>query len=84
MVSPFVSLVNPVPVHLVSHRPKISKLYLCISLHTCTRFLVSYRVLMFQVPILVLTLVVRRVIGTLASQRLSPTRVMGYTRGDSY
>ena len=43
---------------------------------------VSYRVLMFQVPILVLALVVRRVVGALASRGLSPARVMGSTRED--
>ena len=30
MVTPLVSLVRPVPVHLVSQRPRIFRLYLCI------------------------------------------------------
>ena len=38
---------------------------------------------MFQVPILVVDLVVRRVVGVLASRRLSPARVIGSTREDS-
>ena len=77
------NLVRPVPFHLVSHSPRIVKSYLCISLHTCADLPVSYRVWMFQVPILVLRLVVRRVVRSLASRRLLPARVMGSTRGDS-
>ena len=80
---PLVNLVRPVPVHLVSHRPSILRLYLCISLHTCALLLASYRVWMFQVPILVLVLVVRRVVGALASRRLSPARFIGSAREDS-
>ena len=38
---------------------------------------------MFQVPILVLVLVVRRVVGTPASLGLSPVHVMSSTREDS-
>ena len=38
---------------------------------------------MFQVPILVLLLAVRRVIFALASRRLSPARVIGSTGEDS-
>ena len=83
MVSPLASLVRPVQVHLVSQRPSIFKSYLCISLHTCALFPVSYRVLMFQVPTLVVVLVVRRVVGALASRRLSPARFMSSTREDS-
>jgi hypothetical protein len=42
-------------------------LYLLISLATCADFPLSYRVLMFQVPILVLALIIRRLVGELAS-----------------
>ena len=83
MVSPLASLVLLVPVHLVSQRPSNYRLYLCISWQTCALFPVSYRVLMFQVPILVLVLVVRRVVSTPASLGLSPVHVMGSTREDS-
>ena len=38
---------------------------------------------MFQVPILALVLAVSRVVGALASRRLSPARVIGSTREDS-
>ena len=82
-MSPLANLVRPVLFHLVSHSPRIFKSYLCISLNTCTDLPVSYRVRMFQVPILVLCLVVRRVVSSLASQRLSPARVMGSAREGS-
>ena len=78
-----VSLVLSAPVHLVSQRPSTIRLYLCISLQICALFPVSYRFLMFQVTILVLALVVRRVVGALASRRFSPTRVMCSSRHDS-
>ena len=38
---------------------------------------------MFQVPILVLILAVRRVVCALASRRLSPARIIGSTGEDS-
>ena len=82
-MSPLVNLIHPVPVHLVSHRPSILRLYLCISLHTCALLPASYRVWMFQVPILALVLVVRRVVGALASRRLSPARFIGSATEDS-
>ena len=59
------------------------RVYQCISLLTFSLLPVPNRVLMFQVPILVLDLVVRRVVCTLASRRPSPARAMGSTREDS-
>jgi hypothetical protein len=64
MVSPLVSFVRPFPFYLVSQS---YMLYLCMSLQTCAVFQVLYRVKMFQVPILVAFLVVKRVVGALAS-----------------
>ena len=67
MVSSLVSLVRPFPVHLVSHRPSIFRLYLYTDFSTCALFPVSYRALMFEVPILVFALVFKRVVGAQAS-----------------
>ncbi|KAL6482369.1 hypothetical protein MHYP_G00104490 [Metynnis hypsauchen] len=58
-------------------------LYLFISLATCAAFPLWYRVWMFQVPILVLALDVRRLVGKQASQRLSLARVMGHSEETS-
>jgi uncharacterized membrane protein len=61
----FFSWVHVIPAAFASLSTDL--LHLCFGLH---------RVLMFQVPILVLALVVRRLVGELASRRLSPARVM--------
>lgn len=66
----------PLPFHLTSLRPSTLMLYLIISFAIWATFLTLYRVLMFQVPILVLALIDRGFVGALASQWLSPTHVM--------
>ncbi len=73
--SPVDSGVCPACVHLTSLMPKTASLFLLISAATCAVFPASYMVRTFQDPILII-LVERRVVGDVASSRLSPLRVM--------
>ena len=74
--SPVASVVLPAPFHLTSLMPRTSMLYLAISLATCAAFPVSYIVLTFHCPILVICLVLRSKFGWLASRGVWPDGVI--------
>ena len=74
--SPVASLLWPACVHLVSLSPNMESLKFFISLATWAVFPVSNIVLMFQLPILIVFLVVKRDVGAAASLRLSLQNVI--------
>lgn len=71
----FLLLNCPLPFHLTSLRPSTIILYLVISFATCAAF-PTYRVMMFQLPILEFALIDRGFVGELASCWLSPAHVV--------
>jgi hypothetical protein len=84
MIPSDVNLVWPLPFDLVLNDPRTLMLYFLISLATCADLAFSYRVLMFQVPILVVALVVKRFFGKLASRRLASARIMDSSGEESF
>lgn len=76
MVSPDAKQTCPLPFHLTLLRSSTLMFYLVISTALKAAFPTSYRVLMFKVPILVLSLIDRRIVGALTSRWLSPAHVM--------
>ena len=75
-VSPVSSLDWPLLFHRVSHNPRTLMLYFLISLATWADLLASYRVFIFQVPILDFAFVEMRFVCKLASRGLSPACVI--------
>ena len=74
--SPVANRSCPDWVHQVSQSPSTARLNLRISAVTCAVFPASYIVRTFQVPMFRVFLVERRVIGIVASFRLSPQHVI--------
>ena len=74
--SPVVNRSCPDWVHRVSQSPSTARLNLRISAVTCAVFPASYIVRTFQVPMFRVFLVERKVIGIVASFRLSPQHVI--------